>query len=218
MNSKNLMIFSLLISLCASLFVNAFFYTQTLGLRRELDDANAQIDDLNSQINSTKNTKAFVFEWLRYDPDWAPHNQEIVNGTLRMEINFTLKSDGNLSTILKINDDDYNRYDTLVMLFDRNGDGIVGSDEDYPGLLLLPNNQTNPYAVLSEWGPSFPSLGYFPSQYHNCTYTEEGYAFTILTTMPKNDLIYVGFFDADVPYPRVKDVYVYFRFGIAEAD
>jgi hypothetical protein len=70
-------------------------------------------------MNSAKN-KTFVFEW-------SAEEQNLVNGTLRMELTFAVKG-GNLNVLAKINDREYDANSTsctFVMVFDMNKNGTI---------------------------------------------------------------------------------------------
>lgn len=84
---------------------------------------------LNSQSGTSE--PDFIFTW-------GPDEQNIVEGTFRLEVWITLEGE-NLTIIIKANDDDYSGYDVIGLVFDRNQNGIIdGVEFSFP----LPVNLT----------------------------------------------------------------------------
>lgn len=107
---------------------------------------------------------------------WGPDKQKIVNGTFRLEMNMTVVG-GNLTILIKANDDEYNEEDYVGLVFDMDGNGYVDlGDESYG---LWANNCTVPSILLRAGWLGFaqvrPHLG--PQK---VTFTNEtGYTYDI---------------------------------------
>ena len=79
---------------------------------------------------------------------WGSDEQNIVEGTFRLEIWLTLDGE-NLTLKIKTNDDEYNEYDYVGLVFDSNQNGYIDlKDESYG---LWANNMTAP-SFLSNHG------------------------------------------------------------------
>lgn len=123
---------------------------------------------------------------------WPSDEQDIVEGTLRIEVFIDWESvPENLSMIIKVNDDDGatvqsdpQSYDAIGLSFDTNGDHHT--DKDY--IFYAMNRYYPPgYAIVHERGITHASIVPKPSPYHKCTYNNQtGYTFTI--NMPKNEI------------------------------
>jgi len=140
-----------------------------------------------------------VKEDFTYAFTWGHDEQDIVPGTLCINITRI----GQTRFVVKINDNDYNEWDYLVMVFDQNQNGIVdlgNADQPYG---LWANNLTSP-AVLLEKG--YLSFAEIPPKAgpHKCTFdSNTGYTFDVsFPTLPdvKFILLRIGFVDKDVPY------------------
>lgn len=55
---------------------------------------------------------------------WGPDEQNIVNGTFRLEIWLTLEGE-KLTMIITANDDDYSWWDSIGLVFDKNQNGTI---------------------------------------------------------------------------------------------
>ena len=141
-------------------------------------------------------TKTFVYTWTKEE-------QEIVNGTFRLEISFQWKSDV-LNVIAKINCSQSNKPDDvcLGLVFDINGNGELDYgtiDEPY---MFLPSNITLPADFL----PKPPGISdetdkgcYLIPQHtheplkpslHTCTFSKDtGWTYNI--SIPKSKLLKV---------------------------
>lgn len=78
---------------------------------------------------------------------WGPDKQRIMNGTFRLEISMNFAGD-NMTMVIKANDDDYDEYDYVGLVFDMDGNGIDLGDESYG---LYANNLTGP-TILTAYG------------------------------------------------------------------
>jgi len=92
-------------------------------LESQVEELQEEIDSMKKPINSTGGTRTFVFEW-------SPEQQNIMNGTLRMELIFTWKEgEENLTIIARVNDDECDAggftgsSDFLGIVLDRDDDG-----------------------------------------------------------------------------------------------
>lgn len=130
---------------------------------------------------------------------WGHEEQDIVPRTLRINITRI----GQTRFVVKINDNDYNEWDYLVIVFDRNQNGIIdlGNTDQPHGLWA--NNLTVPAVLLENGCLGFaeipPKVG--P---HKCTFdSNTGYTFDVsFPTLPDVNfiLLRIGFVDKDVPY------------------
>jgi len=177
----------LIVCLGFSLACNGFLYMQTLDLRKEIGNLNGQIDGLSSQIGELKNqlneltyTKNFAFELPHYF------------GFLRMELAFRI-SEGNLSITAKLNS---TQFHSLVLIFDRNGDGAITMDDE--GWILYDFSKYLPaYLINITTGKhGFPMCLPFSSSFHYTTEDQNEITFHIsfpLDTLDLyNDLAYVS--------------------------
>ena len=144
--------------------------------------------------NSTNNTMNLTFTW-------GPGTQKIVRGTLRLEISITWCFVPNsthkwLFMVVRINDDEYNPWDYLGIVFDMNENGVIdpGSEDEPFG--LWSNNMTAPSLL---WGNFlvFAETMPIPGP-HNCTFDPDtGYTFRIKFYSLPTDPIY-GYNPAEV--------------------
>lgn len=144
-----------------------------------------------------------------YKFTWAREQQDIVQGTLLLELTCSRSGEG-LHLTVKINDDDFNPHDYLGIIFDKNGDGAIDlgtSDEPYG---LWANNLTAP-AALTERGLMFAEI--MPRRgLHTCKFDSAGYAFEVTFSkselnLTKNTvLLRICFGDEDVPYGKIGTV------------
>lgn len=175
-------------------------------LESQVDALQEEIDRLQNEIAHRNSTRTFVFEW----PAWE---QNIVNGTLRMELTFAWKGE-NLSIIAKINDDEYNAWDYLALAFDFQGaDGLpdIGANLYANGNItsgLLSGNRISPFIPIAPG----------PSEVHTCIFEPDvGYTFNVLLPPPAEkpltqlptDSVFIRFEDT-----ASHGVYIYFRFGL----
>ena len=134
---------------------------------------------------------------------WPPEEQEIVDGTLRIEAAFSWENE-NLSITVKVNDDEeYYRNDCVGLVLDSNENGQIGwPDAEY---VLLTTNEyyEGNECTVDERGISWVEKLPRPSPYHKCTFSSKtGYTFKI--SFPKETinfhwpmLILLAFQDAD---------------------
>ena len=157
--------------------------------------------------------KTFVYTWTKEE-------QDIINGTLRLEISFEWKGE-NLSIIAKINDgkaygfDGIPNFSYLLLVFDRNGNGKIDDvhspDADSEGAYLFySKNHFSDTAYLisvEHGGISRCRCVPIKSPYHKCTF-EEGVGFTYNISIPRAELEKVKLNDVAVVYEGVS--YRYF--------
>jgi hypothetical protein len=146
--------------------------------------------------------------------EWPPEQQEIVEGTLRMELTFEWGNES-LDITAKINDDEYYGTDRLSLVFFRvNESGEVDFWHNYSPYIFVACNLTTVDSCViirhrdnrswhlgqdEELGLVTDILhGTWPirSPYHNCTFTE-GIGYTFNISIPKSELVNVN---ADVVY------------------
>jgi len=144
---------------------------------------------------SRSSVKSFVLEW-------SAAEQEIVNGTLRMEFTFEWQNES-LSITVKINDDEYDMQDMLGFVFDRNGNGTIDLyHKDTPYVFTANNWTWYNVALRFDGCLVLPKDLPLPSPYHTCVFIEgTGYLFNI--SIPKSELANVK---ADVVHIFFGDV------------
>ena len=148
--------------------------------------------------------KRFVYTWTKEE-------QDIINGTLRLEISFEWKGE-NLSVIAKINDgkaygfDGIPNFSYLLLVFDRNGnekiDDVHSPAHHSEGAYLFYWNNLfsdNAELISVEHGGIAFSCNAFKSPYHKCTF-EEGVGFTYYISIPRAELEKVKLNDVAVVY------------------
>ena len=151
-------------------------------------------------VNSGKG-RTFNFEWF-------PLTQNVTSGFLQMDLTFTFLDKGNLSIVVKINDDEYNGSDYL---------GIAHVEHEAGGLgwMFYASNLAHGAAIVTSNG----FMDYFilyptESKVHTCSYNEEGYTFLISLPPPEEpsagDLIHVCFYDAQIQ----DGVFITFHLGL----
>jgi len=179
----------LVVAVCVAVLmvaVGAFgyaLYSEVSSLKGQISLIKPELEELWEEINalkpsnSTNNTMNFTFTW-------GPDTQKIVQGTLRLEISLTWNVVPNSthkwsSMVVRVNDDDYNQWDYLGLVFDMNENGVIdlGSEDDPFGLWV--NNMTAPSILLENgflgFAETMPIVG--P---HNCTFDPDtGYTFRI---------------------------------------
>ena len=163
--------------LCVSVGFNVYQYTKTFKIL----------------------SRTFVFEW-------SPEEQNIVNGTLRINITFMWKAE-NLCVTARINDHEYHSKRSFGLIFDMNHDGNITSGEK--AYLFRADNTTRP-AFFGHGAGFFVAMVLDqPSPYHTCVFDSSGYTFNIsLKLNLKNDLV-------QVCYPILPEgVWVRFHFGL----
>jgi len=151
---------------------------------------------------------------------WSPLYQEIVNGTLWINVTWTWQTE-NLSMTVKVNDDDLHYLDYVGIAFDRNYNGVIESlGKDGGALGFFPYNQYWGGLLGPLGGISFASGGLSPSKYHTCTFTNEtGYEFRIslpktLFTIDHPILMHLCYRDgkcSEVGYPESYHVFIEFE-------
>jgi hypothetical protein len=149
-----------------------------------------------SWLNQSNNGQAKSFNW---------NDKNYIRGDGLVRANLTLDWHGdNLTITLWINDDDFQPYDYVGLVFDADKDGDLFDEVAY---LLYAGNCTpaHPQANrLEEWGGIYKSpvkLPPEPSAYHYCTFAD-GYTFHV--EIPKKEvnftepmLMHFCFFDED---------------------
>jgi hypothetical protein len=119
---------------------------------------------------------------------WGPDEQHIVDGELRLEMDFKWTNES-LSILAKINDNDrYFPGNYLGLVFDTNHDGITSSS-DKPFLLFAGNETVyrGDVLMLPSGRLTFSSVEPIPSPWHTCIFSKAtGYTFNI--TFSKDDL------------------------------
>jgi hypothetical protein len=145
---------------------------------------------------------------------WQSDKQDIVLGNLHLELKVIDKA----HFIVKVNDNEYNEEDYLVVVFDQNQNGVIdlgGVDKPYG---LWANNMTAPSSLSKSGRLAFAEIRPEPGP-HKCVFDpSEGYTFDIvinLTDAADVDSIFlqVGFVDKDVPYEKIGVVKTDFTFS-----
>ena len=152
----------------------------------------------------SESSRAFVFLW-------PPSDQEIVDGTLRIEAVFSWETE-NLSITVKVNDDEYCAAgDYIGLVFDSNKNGDLFDDRSSYALYvggIYADHEFSVYrglkAILTELGFLCTGGNPEPSPYHTCTFNNEtGYTFEI--SFPKETinfhwpmLLHVCFWDLNL--------------------
>jgi len=178
--------------------------SQVDSLQDTVSSLEDEVDRLLDELADMNSTRTFIFEWLSWE-------QNIVNGTLRMELTFAWKGE-NLSIIAKINDDEYGEQyepdynatmaeDLLVLVLDLNNDGqLVGES----ALMAYADNYTRGGVLCSNGQIATPLWEKQPSRFHTCVFEPDvGYTFNVvfpLVLLPElqhlsSDLVYVCFVD-----------------------
>jgi hypothetical protein len=70
---------------------------------------------------------------FEFDFAWGRESQMIVNDTFRLSIKMWLKAD-NLTMVITANDNEYDTYDYVGLVFDTNGNGYIDQGDDSYGL------------------------------------------------------------------------------------
>jgi len=140
-----------------------------------------------------------VKEDFTYTFIWGQDEQDIIPGTLCLNITRI----GQTRFVIKVNDNDYNEWDCLSMVFDRNQNGIIdlGNTDQPHGLWA--NNLTAPVVLLENGDLIFAEIPPKAGP-HRCTFDEnKGYIFDVsfsnLSEL-ESILLRVSFVDKDVPY------------------
>ena len=162
-------------------------YSEISSLKGQISLINQELEELGEEINalkpsnSTNNTNS-TDNTMNFT--WGSGTQKIVQGTLSLEISMTWGGVPDsihkwLSMVVRVNDDEYNPWDYLGLVFDMNENGVIdlGSEDSPFGLWV--NNMTAPSILLENgflgFAETMPILG--P---HNCTFdTDTGYTFRI---------------------------------------
>ncbi len=194
------------------------------ALQEQIDSLNETLASLQEEINALNETGEtgegpgglpFNFTFT-----WGPDTQKVVPGTLRIEISLrwgTFHSYEYLYCIVKINDNEYNDWDYLGIVFDKNNNSVIdlGGADDPLGVWAC--NMTAP-SVLGENG----FLGFAevpPEKCYACTFDPNiGYTFRWLfgkdelhLPINSNTPVHLCFHDHDAPYPA-KGVFIRFTF------
>jgi len=83
-----------------------------------------------------------------YEWNWAADNQDIVAGTLHMQLTYTVIYTGQMHFTVRINDDDYNDWDYLWMVLDQNQNGKIDLGTIDSPYGLWANNMTAPAGLF----------------------------------------------------------------------
>jgi len=140
-----------------------------------------------------------------YEWNWAADNQDIVAGTLHMQLTYN----GQMHFTVRINDDDYNDLDYLCMVFDQNQNGRIdlGSIDRPYGLWA--NNMTAPAMLFPGGRLAFAEVPPKPGP-HKCVFDlNTGYTFDVsIPDLGGADsvLLRMSFVDNDVPYGSINVV------------
>jgi hypothetical protein len=152
--------------------------------------------------------------------EWPSEQQEIVDGTFRIELAFEWRNE-TLDITAKINDDEYCEPDFLALVFFRaNESGEVDFWHHYNPYVFAACNMTTGSDSLviikhrdnlrwhpgqdEELGAVTDMVRAWPrtSPYHNCTFME-GIGYTFNISIPKSELVN---FNADVVYVSFCDL------------
>jgi hypothetical protein len=140
-----------------------------------------------------------------YEWNWAADNQDIVAGTLHMQLTYTVIYAGQMHFTVRINDDDYNDWDYLWMVFDQNQNGKIDLGTIDSPYGLWANNMTAP-AGLFQNRLAFAEVPPKPGP-HKCVFDlNTGYTFDVsIPDLEGADsvLLRLGFVDMDVPYGSI---------------
>jgi hypothetical protein len=116
---------------------------------------------------------------------WSPWQQDIVNGTLWINVTWTWQTE-NLSMTIRVNDDDLNYLDYLGFTYDKDNNGVI---DQYPSMDVIDAIGFFPYnkswsGIIGDSGIGFYYIGLQLSKFHTCLFTNEtGYEFKI--SLPK---------------------------------
>jgi len=114
-----------------------------LGLENQIGLIDQELGELWEEINALKEgsgtnstlSSNFTSDWMNFTFTWGPDTQRIVQGTFRLEVSLRWvvisETEETLSFSAKINDDDYDELDCLVLVFDTNENGVI-DDGDSP--------------------------------------------------------------------------------------
>ena len=80
----------------------------------------------NFSYKNEKDTMDFTFSW-------GPNRQKIVNGTFRLGISIKVSGD-NVTMVVTANDDEYDVYDYVGLVFDTNQNGYIDVGDQSCGL------------------------------------------------------------------------------------
>lgn len=113
---------------------------------------------------------------FEFDFTWSLGTQEIINGTFRIRVKMWIDGD-NVTMIFTANDDDYNDWDYIGIVFDTNQNGYIDlSDEPF---VMFANNDTHE-SLLGEYGElGFPSTSSEPGPQNVTFQPESGYVFAV---------------------------------------
>jgi len=192
--------------------------------------------------NETNPAKTGETDWKNFTFTWGPDTQKVVEGTLRLEIGIDIEWEtGNISIVIKVNDDDYDDEDYIGLVFDHNQNGYIDYGDQPYGLWA--NNMTAPApssAILLEHG--FFGFAEVPPRQgpQECTFDpDEGYTFKIqfpylfpeihdddggfwssyewdpfdALKRGEDNSLHVCFRDVNAPYPSM-GVFVQFKFHL----
>jgi len=208
----------LLVSACVSILVLPI---SAYNLALSSGNSKNQADD------GVDNSLNFVFTW-------GPGAQRIVNGTFRLEIMFRLErrvgSPANhLCMVINANDDEYNKYDYLGLVFDTNQNGYIDLEDKSYGMCV--DNKTTESHLLSGgflgWSWRLPIRGPHIVLFEPDT----GYTFIInfpyqgygdwdpgsVLKKGQDNPLHVCFYDFDAEGFLMPGVYVRFLFRIPES-
>jgi len=115
-------------------------------------------------------------EEMNFTFTWIPDAQRIVQGVFRLEIRMRWYGE-NLSIVITANDDDYNEWDYIGLVFDTNQDHHLDfHDTSYA---LLANNKTIPSFLVDHgflcFAQTMPRLGPQEVSFN----PDSGYTFTV---------------------------------------
>jgi len=144
-----------------------------------------------------------------YEWNWVADNQDIVAGTLHMQLTYTVIYTGQMHFTVRINDDDYNDWDYLWMVLDQNQNGKIDLGHIDRPYGLWANNMTAPAALFPDGRLAFAEVPPKPGP-HKCIFDPNtGYTFDVSIFIPEGAdsvLLRVGFVDKDVPYGSIDAV------------
>jgi len=139
----------------------------------------------NREESKETQTRTFIFEF-------PPNTQKIINGTLAINITFTIKGD-RLRAIAYINDTLYISHKLLCLTFDSNNDTQVDAYDS--AMIMYADNFTQRSAIVPGGPVLLPMTLPQQSECHVCVFdgTQHIYNATYLLTEVNHDLVQMNY-------------------------
>lgn len=138
---------------------------------------NDQSDTLSNSTSTANNT------WLNFTFTWGPESQNIVQGEFRIKIGMCFytystayATQKRIWMLIETNDDEYDDWDYIGLVFDTNQNGYVDIRDETYGAYA--NNMTQPASLYEDGFLAFAEMSPIRGPQHVTFASDKGYTFS----------------------------------------